>query len=126
MAWKEEGADDYYAVNTVIGVCVVRLRVASHRGDSRIRLSLNGEATGTIDVPKAGSRQKWQTVIIPNLALNPAESRILRVESIEEGYNLSWAKSVNSVAESDEEVSAPDTGYGVQGDSKETYVGVGA
>ena len=126
IAWTEAGEWTEYTVDTVTGTYEARLRVASYHGDGQIRLSLDGEAIGTVDVPKTGGHQEWQTVTIPDLPLDAAENRTLRVTSIEGGYNLNWIEFVDSAAESGEEVSAPDTGYGAQGYGEGPYGGVNA
>ncbi|WP_192812425.1 carbohydrate-binding domain-containing protein [Halorubrum sp. T3] len=127
IAWTDTGEWTEYTVDTITGTYEARLRVASNRGNGRIRLLLDGEVVGTVDIPKTGGWQNWQTVTIPELSFDAGDGRVLRVEALEGGYNLNWIEFVDSAAESGDPISTPDDwSYSAQGYGEGTYGGVEA
>ena len=126
IGWTEAGEWTEYTIETIAGKYEARLRVASYRGNGRIKLVLDGETLGEVDVPETGGWQNWETVTIPGLDLGAGQDRVLRVKTVEGGYNLNEIEFADTAAESGETpTTSPDNwSYGSQGYGEGGYGGV--
>jgi len=126
IGWTEAGEWTEYTIETIAGKYEARLRVASYRGNGRIKLVLDGETLGEVDVPETGGWQNWETITISGLDLGAGQDRVLRVKTVEGRYNLNKIEFVDTAAESGETTTtSPDNwSYGSQGYGEGGYGGV--
>jgi len=126
IGWNRAGEWTEYTIETIAGKYEARLRVASDRGNGRIKLVLDGETLGEVDVPETGGWQNWETVTISGLDLGAGQDRVLRVKTVEGRYNLNKIEFVDTAAESGETTTtSPDNwSYGSQGYGEGGYGGV--
>jgi hypothetical protein len=94
LGWTDDGEWTEYTVDVEPGTYDVGLRVASFQGDGRIRVLLDDESLGEIDVPQTGGWQSWRTITVPGVTLESTGGSVLRVETVEGGYNLNWIEFV--------------------------------
>lgn len=86
-----------YTVNASSGTYDINLRVASPNSGKKIRVVLDGVTLATLDVPKTGGWQTWQTVTAAGIAASGRNGSVLRLEMVNGGVNVNWVEfeSVN-------------------------------
>jgi hypothetical protein len=89
VGWTSSGEKLRYTVNTEAGDYRVRARVASASGSGSLRLRLDGEVLGTLNVPSTSSGwQDWVDTSWLNLTLPERELVELEIEILTNGFNL--------------------------------------
>ena len=107
IGWTDAGEWTEYTVNTASGTYDINLRIASYHGDGQIRILLDGELLGLIEVPETGGWQNWESITINDVSVSEAEGSVLRIEAAEGGYNLNWVEFVSSTSNSSTPEQAP-------------------
>ena len=99
VGWLAPGEWMQYSVNVAeSAVYDVQVRVAAGESGGSFHLSA-GEAqiSGSVSVPFSGGWQNWQTVVVPDVVLTPADRKI-RFYANQDGYNLSSMKFIRKAA----------------------------
>lgn len=121
IGWIETGEWLEYTVDVTSGGYDLSLRVASSKGRGRLRVLLDGQHLGTIDVPDTGDWQVWTTVSLEELDLREGQ-QVFRLEAEEGGFNLNWIEFTHT-----EETTTPISDeFGVRGYGEYGFGGVAA
>ena len=97
--WTDDGEWLEYGVNLTEGTYNINVRVASENSDpGSLRVKLDDELLGTVDVTGTGGWQDWQTFSIEGVELTGGKEQQLRLEIQDGGFNLNWLEfeSVNN------------------------------
>lgn len=89
VGWIDDG--DWMDYNVTVnnpGDYIVSFRVASFYGGSQLQLKKNSTVLTTLDIPKTGDWQSWQTI---SATVNlQAGTQTLRIYSAKGGWNINW------------------------------------
>lgn len=121
VGWIDTGEWLEYTVDVTGGRYDLELRVASPGGSGQLRVVLDGDHLGTIDVPSTGDWQAWTTVTLEGIDLTEG-SQVLRLEVEEGGFNINWLEFIQTEPSTTE---IPDD-FGVQGYGEYGFGGVDA
>ncbi|MGJ8723422.1 MAG: carbohydrate-binding protein [Roseibacillus sp.] len=97
VGWFDDAQWMEYTLNTTPGVYQLNLRASSNEsivGD--VRVTLDGEVLGTIDVQSTGGWGNWVTFTLPNLAIATSGERVLRLEMIGDAVNVNWFEFIET------------------------------
>lgn len=121
IGWMADGEWLEYTVDVQeTGTYRLLGRTASRSGDCQLRVKLDGQHLGTIDVPETGGLQSWQTARIDGIDINASGERLVRIEVVGTGMNLNWFEFVRDEETSD----SSDDEFGVEGYGAGGYGGV--
>jgi hypothetical protein len=84
----------------------IQLRIACTVPGEKIRIKLDNQILGTVNLPITGGYQEWETITLNSISIPAGENQILRLEFLGSGFNLNWlnliAKDITGVSESKE------------------------
>lgn len=87
---------DYNVNVTTSGTYTVNFRIASLNGSAKLQLMKGSSILTTIDVPKTGGWQNWQTVT-GTITLS-AGTQTIRLFSLKGGWNVNWMDFTSSAS----------------------------
>ena len=68
----------------------IGVRTAAASGGGRLRLRLDGEVLGTLDIPRTTGQHAWQTFRLPNVPISGGTgTKVLRLEILNGGFAIS-------------------------------------
>ncbi len=90
VGWLAPGEWMQYDINVAeSAVYDVQVRVAAGQAGGKFQFTAgNAEISGIVSVPNSGGWQNWQTVVVPDVILTPADNK-LRFYANQAGFNLS-------------------------------------
>lgn len=97
VGWVDNGEWLEYTTNVTGGTYNVEVRVASAVGNpGDLRLKLDGQTLGTVNVQGTGGWQNWQTLMLPNVSVSGGNSKVLQLEVVNGGsFNVNWVRFVS-------------------------------
>ncbi|WP_411844892.1 carbohydrate-binding protein [Roseibacillus persicicus] len=99
VGWFDDGQWMEYTVQAPTGIYQLNMRVASAEsvvGD--VRVTLDGEELGIIDVQSTGGWANWVTLSLPSIPITSAGQKVIRLEMIGDAVNLNWFELVRTDA----------------------------
>ncbi|MEM9079369.1 MAG: carbohydrate-binding protein [Verrucomicrobiota bacterium] len=91
LGWAEDGEWIQYTVNLTSGTYDLIARAASEfSSPGALRILLDGNELGTIDISSTGGWYNWQNFTLSNIEINNSGTATLRIEIIGASFNLNW------------------------------------
>jgi len=100
-----------YTVDVDPGTYTLQARVAGLHG-GEFEVSLDGESLATVSVPETGGWQSWQTVSVDGVDVSQDGTAVLRIDVLDDGFNLNWLEFSSDADESYGKLGYGDAGYG--------------
>jgi len=100
-----------YTVDVDPGTYTLQARVAGLHG-GEFEVSLDGESLATVSVPETGGWQTWQTVSVDGVDVSQDGTAVLRIDVLDDGFNLNWLEFSSDADESYGKLGYGDAGYG--------------
>ncbi|GHC56408.1 carbohydrate-binding protein [Roseibacillus persicicus] len=91
LGWAEDGEWLHYSVTLTPGTWDIVARAASEFGSpGSLRVLLDGDLLGTIDIKSTGGWYNWQEFVLPSVTIDGTGPGVLRLEISGASYNLNW------------------------------------
>jgi len=88
VGWIEDGEWLEYTVDVPEGTHDLTARVAGMES-AQLAVSIDGEEVGTLDVPRTGGWQDWETVTGGSVSVAGGQ-HVVRVTAVGQRFNLNW------------------------------------
>jgi len=90
VGYFEDGEWLEYTAEVPAGTYDIDIRVATTRDDRQLRVSLDGERVGTVDIPNTGGWTVWETTTLPDVTVDSGGEHVIQVKAVGSGIDFNW------------------------------------
>lgn len=91
VGWIEEGEWLEYTINCKnTYVMDIQLRIACTDPGEKIRIKINNETLGTVELPNTYGWQNWEIITFEDVIIPAGDNQVLRLEFLDSGFNINW------------------------------------
>lgn len=92
VGYNEIGEWREHTINTKAGIYSITARVATKVAGGQLRISLDGQTLGTLNVPNTGNWQGYQSVSLNNVNIPAGNNKVLKLETLGNTYTINWVE----------------------------------
>ena len=99
VGWVDDGEWLEYTITLPAGKYDFEARVAAWETGQQLRVLLNGNELGHVEVPETGGSQNWETATLSGVSVDTDGEQVLRLEAVGGHFNINWVRFAESVLE---------------------------